>query len=50
MLRLDMKNQNTILAKKRQKYKHYPLKKLINMISYWQRNTTPRSRKSDRAS
>ena len=31
MIRLDMKNSNTILAEKWQKYNHYHQVKLINM-------------------
>ena len=30
MIRLEMKNCNTILTEKQQKYQHYHLKKLIN--------------------
>ena len=32
MVRLEMKNYNMILTEKLQKYQHYQLKKLINMI------------------
>ena len=31
MIRLGMKNCNTILKEKQQKYQHYHLQKLINM-------------------
>ena len=31
MIRLEMKNRNTILAEKQQKYQHYHLEKLKNM-------------------
>ena len=31
MIRLEIKNYNTILTEKQQKYQHYHLKKLINM-------------------
>ena len=31
MTRLEMKNCNTILAERQQKYQHYHLDKLINM-------------------
>ena len=31
MIRLEMKNFNTILTEKQKKYQHYDLEKLINM-------------------
>ena len=39
MIRLEMKNYN-ILTEKQQKYLRYYQLKLINMISYRQRNIT----------
>ena len=45
-----MKNYNTTLTDKQQKFQHYHLENPINRISYRWRNTTSWSKNSDRIS
>ena len=41
MIRLEMKNCNTLLTEKQQKYQHYHLEKLINMSILYCLETLP---------